>query len=496
MQNNIRRESTTSMGVQNLNTDNQNCESDGRLHFENHHLEYPRESKRLSKENHHLQNPSRINSRNSNIIFLLIFLLIFSLESLRLSLKNKSDYEKKLKDLAEERKLKLEKDLENKKQIVIDQNRLLNKDSIKIQQPKLDLNTLILESKTSKIITESITKKVIILILSILIVTPLLENNFYKADDNGPYLILANLISNYLNIFNGNQNNATLLRTRLLPKHINETIFNIILNEYDEFYPIVNITNNNNLYYSNNTLTNLNIRKTNLNTAISHDNTIVIIYSLRNESYLLALLNIIKTCCLCFLVTIATIYFEKDVKNLVLDPLESMIEIVDEVAKNPIKAKNLDNLETGMKSVMTKMGKNRKKLKNEYEVNLIKSSIMKISKLLAIGIGEAGSEIIKQNLSSYNDLNPLVDGRKKNAIFGFCNIRNFPIVNEVLQEDTILFLNQIADIVHSSVDFFGGSTNKNIGDAFLMVWRLPDDLGEEKEKNKDNNNNNNNNNLI
>ena len=36
----------------------------------------------------------------------------------------------------------------------------------------------------------------------------------------------------------------------------------------------------------------------------------------------------------------------------------------------------------------------------------------------------------------------------------------------------MLFVNEIAEIVHSTVDSFGGSANKNIGDAFLLVWKF------------------------
>lgn len=36
----------------------------------------------------------------------------------------------------------------------------------------------------------------------------------------------------------------------------------------------------------------------------------------------------------------------------------------------------------------------------------------------------------------------------------------------------MLFVNQIAEITHSMVDKYGGSTNKNIGDAFLLVWKF------------------------
>ena len=34
------------------------------------------------------------------------------------------------------------------------------------------------------------------------------------------------------------------------------------------------------------------------------------------------------------------------------------------------------------------------------------------------------------------------------------------------------FVNQIADVVHFCVDKFGGSANKNIGEAFLLIWKF------------------------
>lgn len=73
------------------------------------------------------------------------------------------------------------------------------------------------------------------------------------------------------------------------------------------------------------------------------------------------------------------------------------------------------------------------------------------------------------------DMNPLTGGKKMCAIFGFCDIRNFTDATEVLQEDIMIFVNQIGEIVHSAVYRYGGSANKNIGEAFLLVWKMPKD---------------------
>lgn len=68
----------------------------------------------------------------------------------------------------------------------------------------------------------------------------------------------------------------------------------------------------------------------------------------------------------------------------------------------------------------------------------------------------------------------MLPGRKQCAIFGFCDIRGFNDVNEVLQEEIMVFVNTVASVVHKIVDKFQGSANKNIGEAFLLVWKIPD----------------------
>lgn len=39
-------------------------------------------------------------------------------------------------------------------------------------------------------------------------------------------------------------------------------------------------------------------------------------------------------------------------------------------------------------------------------------------------------------------------------------------------EDVLEFVNKIAKIVHTEVSNNEGGANKNIGDAFLVVWKL------------------------
>ena len=48
----------------------------------------------------------------------------------------------------------------------------------------------------------------------------------------------------------------------------------------------------------------------------------------------------------------------------------------------------------------------------------------------------------------------------------------------------MIFINEVAKIVHSSIDKFYGETNKNIGEAFLSVWKVNKKEKEELKSSK------------
>jgi len=79
-------------------------------------------------------------------------------------------------------------------------------------------------------------------------------------------------------------------------------------------------------------------------------------------------------------------------------------------------------------------------------------------------------------------LNLLGRGSNIKSIFGFCDVRQFTDTTECLQEEVMLFVNRIGHILHSIVVQCSGAANKNIGDAFLLTWKLEDNYTE-KQKN-------------
>jgi class 3 adenylate cyclase len=94
---------------------------------------------------------------------------------------------------------------------------------------------------------------------------------------------------------------------------------------------------------------------------------------------------------------------------------------------------------------------------------------------MRVGFGEAGADIIGKNLNittGADSINLLGNGRKIQSIFGFCDVRQFTDTTECLQEEVMLFVNRIAHILHSIVVQCDGAANKNIGDAFLLTWKV------------------------
>jgi len=51
------------------------------------------------------------------------------------------------------------------------------------------------------------------------------------------------------------------------------------------------------------------------------------------------------------------------------------------------------------------------------------------------------------------------------------------------------YVNSVAEITHSMVDRYGGAANKNIGEAWLLVWKFkdPDEIGRMDEAGEYNN---------
>jgi len=167
-----------------------------------------------------------------------------------------------------------------------------------------------------------------------------------------------------------------------------------------------------------------------------------------------AFFNIMLICCIAILLAYMGFLLSRDVDNLVVRPIESMVEAVTKLAQNP--AHKLEKVE-----------------KVRYETDALKMSLAKIATMLQVGFGEAGNNLIAENLKKGDTVDPMVPGRKLLGAYGFCIIDEYEEVLECLAEDILPFTNTAATIVHDAVTENGGQPNRNLGEAFLCVWKPP-----------------------
>ena len=155
--------------------------------------------------------------------------------------------------------------------------------------------------------------------------------------------------------------------------------------------------------------------------------------------------------------------FRQDYSVFVLKPLNRMLDVLKLMTDSPLiaiqKSEEFHNRTRG----------NGSKHKNEME--LIEACIGKFGMLLKVGFGEAGMDIISKNLGN-GIFDPVTPGIKVLAIFGICDIREFTFCCCELEERTMVFTNLIAKLVHQHIDHSGGVVNRNLGDAFVAVWKV------------------------
>ena len=197
----------------------------------------------------------------------------------------------------------------------------------------------------------------------------------------------------------------------------------------------------------------------------------VLAYSVKKMAQTEAIINIIRTFFVSCVFAIAAIFFNSITNKWVMLPIERMLEKVRLIAKNPLAVAQGDDAD--MAGIYTMMHKTQKgnKIEKDMETAMLEQAITNIGALLAVGFGDAGTNIIAQNMSEGGDLNPMMPGKRTYAVFGFCDIHHFGDVTEVLQSEIMTFVNLIAEITHSNCVKGGGGANKNIGEAFLLVWK-------------------------
>lgn len=309
------------------------------------------------------------------------------------------------------------------------------------------------ESKVTTQLKDTNAKRIIVIVLLILITVPLFDNSLYYQDRSsseidkivfsGYNLVQGNqtaseaLISEIANSIDDSKLELVQLVIRGQFNFTDSKVATLRADETDEYVGTISI----------------NGRRYGVEIKMSH----------RQVNVTQALLNLLNTIFVGIIMIGSIISLNNDMSTLVLNPLERMIAKIRLIGINPLLA---------LKSTKQKGSEEG----DTNETYIIEAAINKITSLLMLGFGQAGCKIVSGFvLDSNRDIDQLIPGEKTYAIFGFCDIKGFSDLTELLIEDIMLFVNTIADIVHQDVDEFAGATNKNIGEAFLMVWKLMDD---------------------
>jgi len=175
-------------------------------------------------------------------------------------------------------------------------------------------------------------------------------------------------------------------------------------------------------------------------------------YSRRNYEILSAWFAIALTMSIATLLGVMAYLFSRDADTMVIRPIESMVDSVTKLAANP--AHRLEKI-----------------TKVRYETDALKMSLAKIAAMLQVGFGEAGNNLIAENLKKGDTVDPMVPGKKLLGAYGFCIIDDYEEVLECLGEEILPFTNTAAVIVHDAVTDNGGQPNRNLGEAFLCIWK-------------------------
>lgn len=337
-------------------------------------------------------------------------------------------------------------------------NKLMEKINEKFQQ-----------TRNATRLNNGICQLLIILLVLIFLMYTLTNGDFiYKREEE--YKILCSYLNNLRTICqNANKDNPYICN-ELLSRKIDNLMNQIAI----KHYAIIQVEYNYEIIYRNESLSNDtgDYYPGEYNYIYSkYDNLTSILVLQQYFFRIYAIINILKLIFILGSLYIICLRLNKDLNLLILKPLNDINKVIDKVSKDPVNNKIISELKQNFENRIGNLIQNDKK-NVKYEMKVIESTLIRTSGLISVGYGEAGSAIIKQFIKGNEGFDPMSSGNIIEAIFGFCFIHDFAEISEVFEEKTMIFVNHICDIVHSCVDKFNGYTNKNIGDCFLLAWKI------------------------
>lgn len=159
---------------------------------------------------------------------------------------------------------------------------------------------------------------------------------------------------------------------------------------------------------------------------------------------------------ICIVFFLAQVSFSGVINDLLLRPLDAMIQKVNALAQNPLSWKNM--LEEDRQDTL--------------ETVTVTNSIVKMSALLSLSFGKVGTEILLRNVQQMDEIDVFKQGSKRLGLFGYCGLRNFSELTASLDEDVVSFVNVLAKIIHGKTVKYKGSPGSLFREAFSVVWNF------------------------
>ena len=259
------------------------------------------------------------------------------------------------------------------------------------------------------------TKRVIILVLAMLFSVPIFTASTYINDNDSTDIGLA-IIDYFKNDTKSKAFNISIDTYIDVHSNIKTPIISLYIQVDKYIYE-----------WDKEGITPDDLRFSETGATILNDGDFTAIFDLRWYTKVSSALSVGRTIFIWFVLATGALWFSKDANDLVIVPIESMIEKVNRIAKNPLEAAQEEEneelaLEKNKNNNQTKTGcKYWRKSKKEapYETVILERTIIKIGALLALGFGEAGTKIIADNISKTGDVDPMIPGTKVVAIFWF-----------------------------------------------------------------------------
>jgi class 3 adenylate cyclase len=201
------------------------------------------------------------------------------------------------------------------------------------------------------------------------------------------------------------------------------------------------------------------------------------VFDLRTHVMIEALFDIAIVLFSCAILFISAMLVTSDFSSTVLFGVERMVVLIRKIAHDPLlllsSSSSVDMQPTPICCCFSVSGSEY----GSYEINLLEQALKKIGVMLALGLGNAGCEIITTNIKTAGRLDPMIPGRKVLATFCFIGIRSFDVLTDLMGEKLFVYVNKIAKVVHSSAEKYQGGINRNLGESFFLVWKFMLDDG-------------------